>query len=52
MAPSKEELRDEISRELESARQASNDATDPDTVARFTQLILELEERFRALDES
>lgn len=39
--------REEIKKKIEQAKRLSVDATDPTTVARLTQLILELEERLK-----
>ena len=50
MAQPDDQTRATLLTELEEARKASQDATDPDTVARFTQLILDLEERLRTIE--
>ena len=50
MAQPDEQTRAALLTELEEARKASHDATHPDTVARFTQLILDLEERLRTIE--
>lgn len=45
------ELRQEIEEKIAQAHRLSDEATDPMTVARLTQLILELEEKLRETKE-
>lgn len=45
--PLSDDERQTLTEKLEQARRLSDVATDPTTVARITQLILELEERLK-----